>query len=45
MSKVKPLKKFGQNYLQDKNIIRKIANELSPDADDNVLEIGPGQEL
>ena len=40
---VKPLKKFGQNYLVDKNIIQKIAEEINPQADDLILEIGPGQ--
>ena len=40
---VKPLKKFGQNYLMDKNIIRKIAEEMNPQPDDSILEIGPGQ--
>lgn len=40
---VKPLKKFGQNYLMDKNIIRKIADEINPKADDLLVEIGPGQ--
>ncbi len=40
---IKPLKKFGQNYLQDKNILRKIVDEISPAPDDNILEIGPGQ--
>jgi len=39
---VKPLKKFGQNYLADKNIIGKIAAEVNPLPGDNILEIGPG---
>lgn len=39
---VKPLKKFGQNYLQDKNILIKIANEFNPIAGENIIEIGPG---
>jgi 16S rRNA (adenine1518-N6/adenine1519-N6)-dimethyltransferase len=42
MQSIKPLKKFGQNYLTDKNIIRKIINEISPIKDDNLIEIGPG---
>lgn len=40
---VKPLKKFGQNYLMDNNIIRKIVEEINPKAEDYILEIGPGQ--
>lgn len=35
-------KKFGQNFLKDKNILKKIA-ELSPsDCDDLIIEVGPG---
>jgi len=40
---VKPLKKFGQNYLVDKNIIRKIVEEINPQREELILEIGPGQ--
>lgn len=40
---VKPLKKFGQNYLMDNNIIRKIVEEIDPRSEDLILEIGPGQ--
>lgn len=43
MSKVLPLKRFGQNYLQDHNIIKKIIAEIDPKEDDFILEIGPGQ--
>ncbi|HED37181.1 MAG TPA: ribosomal RNA small subunit methyltransferase A [Ignavibacteria bacterium] len=42
MQKVKPLKKFGQNYLWDQNIINKIVDEIAPENDDNLIEIGPG---
>ncbi|QQS37104.1 MAG: ribosomal RNA small subunit methyltransferase A [Ignavibacteriales bacterium] len=42
MEKIKPLKKFGQNYLSDKNILRKIVNEINPSPDDSIIEIGPG---
>ena len=38
----KPLKKFGQNYLTDENILKKIYQEISPLPSDNILEIGPG---
>jgi 16S rRNA (adenine1518-N6/adenine1519-N6)-dimethyltransferase len=43
MNKVLPLKRFGQNFLQDHNIIRKIISEIDPKENDLVLEIGPGQ--
>jgi 16S rRNA (adenine1518-N6/adenine1519-N6)-dimethyltransferase len=43
MQKVKPLKRFGQNYLHDKNIIKKIVGEINPLPDDTILEIGPGK--
>ncbi|MCX7875766.1 MAG: 16S rRNA (adenine(1518)-N(6)/adenine(1519)-N(6))-dimethyltransferase RsmA [Melioribacteraceae bacterium] len=43
MQKVKPLKRFGQNYLQDKNTIQKIVDIFSPKEDDLIIEIGPGQ--
>lgn len=42
MNKVKPLKRFGQNYLTDKNILNKIADEIAPEEEDNLIEIGPG---
>lgn len=35
-------KQFGQNFLMDENIIRKICNESYIDEDTYVLEIGPG---
>ena len=38
----KPLKRFGQNYLVDQNIVRKIVKEFNPQPNDCVLEIGPG---
>ncbi|MDD5005920.1 MAG: 16S rRNA (adenine(1518)-N(6)/adenine(1519)-N(6))-dimethyltransferase RsmA [Candidatus Omnitrophica bacterium] len=38
-----PKKRFGQSFLTDKNIIRKILARASLSKDDVVLEIGPGQ--
>lgn len=35
-------KKFGQNFLQDKNIIKKIAAQANTSKDDLIIEIGPG---
>jgi 16S rRNA (adenine1518-N6/adenine1519-N6)-dimethyltransferase len=43
MQNVKPLKRFGQNYLHDKNIIKKIVHEINPQPDDTIMEIGPGR--
>ncbi len=42
MKKVKPLKKFSQNYLIDKNIIKKIVDQLELKKEDCLVEIGPG---
>ena len=42
MKVIKPLKRFGQNYLSDPNIINKIIVEINPKDDDNIVEIGPG---
>ena len=36
-------KKWGQNFLQDPNIIRKIVTQLDPQLHDVVIEIGPGK--
>jgi 16S rRNA (adenine1518-N6/adenine1519-N6)-dimethyltransferase len=36
-------KRFGQNFLHDQNIIRRILAALSPASSDHILEIGPGQ--
>lgn len=42
MEKVEPLKRFGQNYLTDNNILKKIISEINPGENDLILEIGPG---
>ena len=39
----KPLKRFGQNYLVDKNTVDKIINHFNPQNDDTIIEIGPGR--
>ena len=36
-------KKWGQNFLIDPNIIRKIISVLNPEKNQNILEIGPGK--
>ena len=38
-----PLKRFGQHFLTDKNIINKIVEEINPVIDDHIIEIGPGR--
>jgi len=43
MQNVKPLKRFGQNFLHDKNILIKIVKEIDPKPDDTIVEIGPGR--
>lgn len=35
-------KKFGQNFLIDQGIIQSLINAISPQADDLMVEIGPG---
>lgn len=35
-------KRFGQNFLTDPNIIRKIVDAIAPQAGQNMVEIGPG---
>jgi 16S rRNA (adenine1518-N6/adenine1519-N6)-dimethyltransferase len=42
MKNVLPLKRFGQNYLRDNNILDKIAKEINPGKNDLIIEIGPG---
>lgn len=37
-----PHKRFGQNFLIDGNLLRKLATAAEPDATCTVLEIGPG---
>lgn len=42
MTKFNFKKKFGQNFLNDKNIIEKIVDSINPTPDDLIIEIGPG---
>ncbi|WP_028452813.1 16S rRNA (adenine(1518)-N(6)/adenine(1519)-N(6))-dimethyltransferase RsmA [Chitinilyticum aquatile] len=37
-----PRKRFGQNFLQDQGVIADIINATDPQADDVIIEIGPG---
>lgn len=41
-TKVTPIKKLGQNYLRDKNILIKISSVVPVSESDRLLEIGPG---
>ncbi len=41
MKNVKPKKKYGQNFLSDKNTLNKIANAIDIN-NKNIIEIGPG---
>ncbi len=36
-------KRFGQNFLHDPGIIRRIVQAIAPKPNDNLVEIGPGQ--
>ncbi len=38
-----PRKRFGQNFLHDPAVIRRIVNAIQPQADQHLVEIGPGQ--
>ena len=38
----RPKKRFGQNFLHDKNIISKIISAIRPKPEQNIVEIGPG---
>jgi len=42
MSNFKYKKSLGQNFLQDESVLQKIANFLSINSDDLIIEIGPG---
>ncbi len=39
----RPRKRFGQNFLIDRNIIERIVSAIEPKPGENVFEIGPGQ--
>ena len=43
MNKIPIRKKWGQNFLIDQNIIRKIIKTLNPKKINHIIEIGPGQ--
>lgn len=39
----RPRKRFGQNFLHDPGVIRRIVQAIAPRVGDNLVEIGPGQ--
>jgi 16S rRNA (adenine1518-N6/adenine1519-N6)-dimethyltransferase len=39
----RPRKSFGQNFLHDPSIIRRILSAVAPGPEDRLVEIGPGQ--
>lgn len=39
----RPKKSFGQHFLHDRDYIERIVRAISPQADDTVVEIGPGE--
>jgi len=36
-------KRFGQHFLHDRNVIRRIIEAIAPSASDRIVEIGPGR--
>ena len=40
---IKAKKSLGQNFLQDENVLKKIANSIKTNEDDLIIEIGPGK--
>ncbi|TXD97986.1 16S rRNA (adenine(1518)-N(6)/adenine(1519)-N(6))-dimethyltransferase RsmA [Psychrobacter frigidicola] len=41
-AKHQPRKRFGQNFLHDRSVIREIVESIRLERDDNLIEIGPG---
>jgi 16S rRNA (adenine1518-N6/adenine1519-N6)-dimethyltransferase len=39
----RPSKRFGQNFLTDQSVIQRIIRALDPQADETIVEIGPGK--
>ena len=38
-----PRKRFGQNFLRDESVIETIVCAVAPQAEDHLVEIGPGE--
>lgn len=43
MSAHRPRKRFGQHFLRDRGVIRRIADAIAPHAGETIVEIGPGE--
>lgn len=41
-SNIKPRKRFGQNFLRDSGVIERLESAIRPQADEHLVEIGPG---
>jgi 16S rRNA (adenine1518-N6/adenine1519-N6)-dimethyltransferase len=39
----RPRKRFGQHFLHDRHVLARIVDAIAPQADDLVVEIGPGE--
>ena len=39
----KARKRFGQNFLNDRQVIERIISTISPKKKDDIVEIGPGK--
>jgi 16S rRNA (adenine1518-N6/adenine1519-N6)-dimethyltransferase len=39
----RPRKRFGQHFLHDAGVVRRIVEAIAPSADDFIVEIGPGE--
>ena len=39
----RPRKRFGQHFLHDRNVLQKIIGAISPQPEDLIIEIGPGE--
>jgi 16S rRNA (adenine1518-N6/adenine1519-N6)-dimethyltransferase len=42
-SRVRPKRRFGQNFLIDKQVVDRIISAVNPETKDTIVEIGPGQ--
>ena len=39
----RPRKRFGQNFLTDRNVVDRILRTIAPNDDEHIVEVGPGQ--
>jgi 16S rRNA (adenine1518-N6/adenine1519-N6)-dimethyltransferase len=42
-SSLRSKRRFGQNFLVDRNIVERIITEVNPQSDETIIEIGPGR--